>query len=100
MLRRAEACGGFGAILKRGDAERGALLLVVASRGRYAAILERVLTLESAYRWNRVGPDAGSESPLVAEFLEKRARFDADCWVIELDIPNAERFIAETTDMG
>jgi hypothetical protein len=33
LIRQAEAEGGFGTVIKRGDAERGALILLIASRG-------------------------------------------------------------------
>jgi hypothetical protein len=33
----------------------------------------------------------------LAEFLERRVKFDSDSWLIELDIAQPERFIAETT---
>ena len=36
----------------------------------------------------------------IADFLARRARFDEDLWAIELDIADAERFIAETTVSG
>jgi hypothetical protein len=36
----------------------------------------------------------------LAEFLQKRASFDEDLWIIELDIAHPERFIAETTAAG
>ena len=100
LVRRAEADGDFATILKRGDADRGALLLVVASRGRHVACLERMLELEGGYSWRSVGPAESANSQEVAEFLAKRTRFDADLWAIELDVADAERFIAETTAAG
>ncbi len=100
IVRRIEAGGGFAAILRRGDPERGSLLLIVSSRGRHVACLERVLDIGGAYRWQRVGPDESANSEKVAEFLAKRARFDEDLWAIELDIAEPERFIAETTSAG
>ncbi|MEO8546877.1 MAG: DUF1491 family protein [Sphingomicrobium sp.] len=100
LVRRAEADGDFAAILKRGDPDRGALLLVVASRGRHVACLERVLTLDGGYRWQSVGPGESSGSAEIRDFLAKRTRFDADLWAIELDVAEAERFIAETTALG
>lgn len=100
LVRRAEGDGDFATILKKGDADRGALLLVVASRGRHVACLERMLALEGGYCWRRVGPGESAKSQEVAEFLSKRTRFDADLWAIELDIADAERFIAETTAAG
>ncbi len=97
IVRRAEIAGDFATVLKRGDPDRGEILLVVSSRGRHVALLERVLSADGAYRWDRTGPAESSDSAQVASFLEKRARFDADYWAIELDIANPERFIAETT---
>ena len=100
LVRRAEAEGDFATILKKGDADRGALLLVVNCRGRHVACLERMLALEGGYCWRSVGPGESAKSQEVAEFLAKRTRFDADLWAIELDIAGAERFIAETTATG
>lgn len=100
MLRHAEALGGFGVVLRKGDPERGSILLVISSRGRHVACLERVLSLDGTYSWRAVGPDESASSIEIADFLAKRARFDEDSWVLELDIPHAERFIAETTAAG
>jgi hypothetical protein len=99
IVRRAEGRGDFAAILSKGDAERGAILLIVNRRGRHIACLERVLSLDGHYRWQAVGPSESASSADVAEFLRKRARFDEDSWAIELDIAEPERFIAETTSV-
>ncbi len=87
-------------VIRKGDAERGALLLVISSRGRHVACLERVLSFENGYSWQSVGPAESSSSAEIDAFLAKRARFDEDSWVIELDIADPERFIAETTHFG
>ncbi len=100
LVRRAEVEGDFAAILKKGDADRGSLLLMISSRGRHVACLERMLAPDGGYCWRSVGPPESAESREVAEFLAKRTRFDADLWAIELDIAEAERFIAETTALG
>jgi len=100
LLRRTAADGDFAAVIRRGDEERGALLLVVSSRGRHVACLERLLDLDGGYRWQRAGPASESGSAEVASFLASRARFDEDSWVIELDVADPERFIAETTAAG
>jgi hypothetical protein len=93
IVRRAEAQGDFAAVLRKGDPDRGTILLLVASRGRHVACLERLLGL----RWERVGPGEDADSRMVADFLAKRERFDTDFWAIELDVAAPERFIAETT---
>jgi hypothetical protein len=86
--------------MKKGDEERGSLLLFVASRGVHLASLERVLDLNGNYRWQVVGPPESAGSAEIADFLARRARFDEDLWAIELDIADAERFIAETMLTG
>lgn len=101
LVRRIQADGEFATILRRGDPNNGAILLLVTSRGRHFACLERVLDLGSgAYIWRAVGPSESAGSPEVADFLARRARFDPDSWTIELDIAAPERFIAETTASG
>jgi hypothetical protein len=86
--------------MRKGDPERGSLLLFISSRGIHVAALERILNPEGAYRWQRVGPAESASSAEIADFLARRARFDEDSWAIELDIADAERFIAETTSVG
>jgi hypothetical protein len=100
IVRRVEGFGGFATVLKRGDPERGSLLLVVSSRGRHIACLERVLGPDGTYRWQASGPAESASSAEITDFLARRARFDEDCWAIELDIAEPERFIAETTSSG
>ncbi len=99
LIRRAQAQGDFGTVLRKGDPDRGAILLAVTSRGRHAAFLERQLAADGSYRWAVVEPD--SLSSLESQrFVDKRVRFDDDLWVIELDTAAAERFIAETIAQG
>jgi hypothetical protein len=100
LLRRAEADGGFGTILKRGDPDRGSLILHITGRGVHAGFLERALTHGGTYCWQAVGPATGAEPAALADWSQKRVRFDEDLWLIELDVPDPERFIAETTSQG
>ena len=90
LLRRVEAGGGFGTILKKGDPDRGALVLMLASRG----------APDGNYRWQQVGPVAGADAATLADWSQKRVRFDEDLWLIELDIAEPERFIVETIAEG
>jgi hypothetical protein len=100
IVRRAQSSGDFATILRRGDAERGSVLLVISSRGRHVACLERALGAGGAYAWTSVGPPESASSAELTAFLGKRARFDEDSWAVELDVADPERFIAETTSAG
>jgi hypothetical protein len=46
ILRRVQAAGDFATVIRKGDEERGSLLLLVSSRGQHFACLERVLALD------------------------------------------------------
>ncbi len=96
IMRRAEAEGGFATLLRKGDPDRGAVTLILEKRGEFCGILERELGPNFAYNW--VFKAAGSESTV--DFIARRERFDTDFWLIELDIAEPERFIAETTSLG
>ena len=87
-------------MIKKGDAERGSLLLFISSRGVHKAALERVLKADGSYGWEPIGPSESASSMEISDFLARRARFDEDLWAIELDIADAERFIAETKLTG
>jgi hypothetical protein len=100
MVRQVTAAGDFATVIKRGDPDRGSLLILVSSRGRHVACLERMLAPDGAYEWQIGGPAESASSAEIADFLARRARFDEDLWAIELDIADAERFIAETTSAG
>ena len=75
LLRNAEGSGNFATVIKKGDPDRGAILLVVSSRGRHVACLERMLTLDGGYRWQSVGPGESSDSDQIRDFLIKRSNW-------------------------
>lgn len=100
LIRRAQQADGFGAVLRKGDADRGSIILFITDRGRHVACVERQLSPDGSYRWSTAGPASGSTSLNVSEWAEKRVKFDEDAWLIELDIPHPERFIVELGVVG
>jgi hypothetical protein len=101
ILRRVSAGGDFASVIRKGDPERGSLLILVSSRGRHVACLERVLDFNSGdYHWQPSGPPESADLAKVSSFVANRQRLDSDLWAIELDIAEPERFIAETTRSG
>ncbi|MDB5699165.1 MAG: hypothetical protein JWN69_1969 [Alphaproteobacteria bacterium] len=94
LTRLAQAAGGFAAVLAKGDPTAGAMLVILAERGRKSAVLERLLQPDGGYLWQDIGQSATDEPQLNA-LIERRRKYDPDLWVLELDIPIAERFAAE-----
>ncbi|HZF42666.1 MAG TPA: DUF1491 family protein [Sphingomonadaceae bacterium] len=96
LLRAAEAFGGNGVVLNRGDPDAGALLVVVTRRGADPKLLERLSTLEGELQWNLRNNGESISFDSVARLIDKKKRFDRDLWVLELDVADAEQFIALT----
>jgi hypothetical protein len=100
FIRRVQSAGGFAAVLKKGDPDRGTLTLVVRERGELRGFLERELGPGFTYDWSFKPLDVSAPTDSVADLVARRERFDPDFWLIELDIAEPERFIAETTRSG
>jgi hypothetical protein len=90
LLRRVSAAGGFGTVLYRGDDTAGAIAIITRDRGETLA-LERVMAMAGGYEWREAAAGDAIES-----WTERARRRDPDLWIIELDIPDAARFVAET----
>jgi len=93
LLRLTERESGFGTVIARGDESAGAIIILLAERGRRVGVLERLLGPHGNYAW--MESIAAQNEAEIDKFLEKRRRFDPDLWVIELDTASAERFAAE-----
>jgi len=100
LLRLAARDGGFGAVLRKGDSNAGAVTVVLAERGERKTVLERVVRPDGRYSWQEVGNQGAANEEEFGTFLERRQRFDPDLWLIELDIPSAERFADEMAGLS
>jgi hypothetical protein len=96
-MRRVQAEGGFATLLRKGDPDRGALTLLVTQRGAIAGVLERQMAADFTYQWANLSAGRPLDEAAWRDFLAKRVNSDPDSWAIELDVADAERFIAETT---
>jgi len=98
LIRRAESHGGFAAVLAKGDPSAGSVLVILAERGRKVRIVERALQGDGRYSWQETGVQALAHAEETEKFLARRRSFDPDIWLIELDVPSAERFAAEMNE--
>ena len=98
LIRRANLEGGFATVLARGDDTAGALLIVAQDRGADVRAYELGIGPEGETALIPVGPLG--DSAALTDYWMKRRRNDPDLWVVELDIPFAERFAAETILQG
>lgn len=94
LIRAVEAAGGFATVLARGERDGGTILLVTLCRDQPATLYERMPRPDGSRSFlaaKRENPENRQE---FAEYLERRRRQDPDLWLVELDIPQAERLIA------
>lgn len=96
LFRRVQAEGGFTAVLERGDEHAGAILLLCRERGTFKSLLERTPDLNGGYRWTACGPQDVESDSERDSYMQRRRAHDRDLWLIELDIPQVERFTAES----
>jgi hypothetical protein len=92
LIRKVEGEGGTGAVLARGDSSAGALLLLIADRGQTVALRERGLRPDGRPGWISAGPSDPGDHEELSGYLERRRKFDADLWLVELDGMSPEAF--------
>jgi hypothetical protein len=99
LIRKAEGEGGFGAVLAKGDPSAGAILVILLEKGVNPRLFERLLQPDGRYTWQESGSQRIENPREVPGFIARQKRFDPDLWLIELDIPSAERFAAEMNSL-
>lgn len=90
LLRRVTAAGGFGTVLARGDATAGSIAIVTRVNGAETA-LSPMFGSSGGYEWVEVAADEA-----ILDWAARARRNDPDLWIVELDVPDAARFVAET----
>jgi hypothetical protein len=94
LLRRVQSAGGFGAVLRRGAAEAGAIFIV--SRSRLGEVSLYGPAPQIAYeegrpeerRFFELLGQTGDET--VNARIDRETRFDPDLWVIEIEADRNE----------
>ena len=95
LLRLVSQNGGFGAVLKKGDRISGAILIQCVEKGENPKLLENMPSLDGLPNWQPIWPQDTDNKQDLHDYIAKRFRFDPDMWLIELDIPDAERLIVQ-----
>src|SRR3546814_11487194 len=86
LIRRAEAAGGFAAILASGDADAGAILVQCSDRGASGPLLERRFALTGGYLWQARGHAESAAAATRAAQVERRRIGGPDLWHVQLEI--------------
>jgi hypothetical protein len=98
IVRLAESQGGYATVLAKGERDAGTILIVTLCHGKDAALYERMPHHDGSRTFIAAKRENPENPPEFAEHLARRRAQDGDLWLIEVDIADPERFIAEIDD--
>jgi hypothetical protein len=96
LIKRVQADGGFATVLNKGERDAGTILVVLAQNGANMRLFERMPQLDGSREWSLSKSQTTENAREFEEYLRRRSAQDPDMWIIELDIADGERFIAQS----
>ena len=100
LMRRVAVEGGFATVIAKGERDAGTILLVLRDPRTNPRLFERMPHPDGTRPWtlNRVQTPENKQE--FEDYLTRRSRQDSDVWIVELDVPNPERFIGDSAAAG
>ncbi|WP_068070782.1 DUF1491 family protein [Novosphingobium lentum] len=100
MIRLVQSAGGFAAVLAKGDPDAGTILVVTTQNGTNTRLFERMPQLDGSRKWTQTKVQDDDNKPEFNEYVQRRSARDSDLWIVELDVPNAERLVLNPSSAG
>ncbi|MDP3675194.1 MAG: DUF1491 family protein [Novosphingobium sp.] len=97
LIRRVAAAGGFAAVLAKGEPDSGTILLILRDPRNNPRIFERMPNPDGSRPWTLNRTQDTEKKQEFEDYLTRRQAQDRDLWIIELDSPNPERFIRDSS---
>lgn len=86
-LRLADQSGRPGAVLRRGDADAGGVLVVLRGRDGLS-VLSQARGADGAAGWIRATGTGPVDDAAADAYVARQVRIDPDLWVVEFDAPD------------
>lgn len=93
LIRAVDAAGGFATVLAKGERDAGTILVICCEKGANMRLFERMPTSDGHRKWTLTRMQDIDNSMDFLEYLDRRRNQDRDLWIVEVDIPDGERFI-------
>jgi hypothetical protein len=93
LIRAVGAEGGFATVIAKGERDAGTLLVVCCGKDRAYAAYERMPQPGGGRAWTLTREQDIENPNEFWDYCDRRKRQDSDLWIVELDVPNGERFI-------
>jgi hypothetical protein len=94
IIRRAEVAGAQAFLVRRGQADAGALFLKVSRLDGTYTVLNQARRGDGELIWTKPLGDSAGEAA-VSKYLEKQLRFDPDVWILEIEDREGRAFVDE-----
>lgn len=94
LIRSVQAAGGFATVIAKGEKDAGSILILTIERGGLATLYERMPQSDGARPYIVAKQQTSENKEEFDNYLARRKHQDSDCWIVELDVPDGERFIA------
>jgi hypothetical protein len=86
-LRMGNADGRFGAVLRKGDADAGGVLVVLRHQDQ-VSVLSQMRGTDGDLAWLRATGPAPVDQETADAYVARQVRFDPDLWVLEFEAPD------------
>ncbi|MCC6718162.1 MAG: DUF1491 family protein [Acetobacteraceae bacterium] len=86
-LRMGNASGRYGAVLRKGDADAGGVLVVLRGRDG-VSVLSQMRTAAGEAAWMRATGAAAVDQATADAYIARQTGFDPDLWVLEFESPD------------
>ena len=91
-LRRCAAAGVFAAIVKKGDADAGAIAVKIYLQSNRAILFVESYAEDGAHEWRNVF-DGETDEAAIDAYLQKEIQFDPDLWIVEIEDVQGRSFL-------
>jgi hypothetical protein len=99
LIRRAEIAGAFAGVVRKGDADAGAVLVKVATLDGKARLYGPARNGEGERIWLDLSAGSlGDAEADVDDYVSRRRQNDPDLWVIEIEDRRGRHFLQEPVE--
>lgn len=95
LIRATEVRGGVGTVIHKGDRDAGTILLLTMKGAENPRLWERLPRLDGSREFASIDVQDTALHDKLGDYLARRTARDNDIWIVELNIAEPERLIAE-----
>ncbi|MGC1304753.1 MAG: DUF1491 family protein [Caulobacteraceae bacterium] len=97
LFRRAELGGAYPAVIRKGDARAGAVLVkVLDRRAGLATLYAEAFSTDGDRVWMQ--PVVSQDETALDAYTERALRIDPDLWIVEIDDSRGRHFLTEAVE--